>query len=72
MADIVRIPEELSHAGWAPCRIERMTGCGRFFEEGRFYQTVMREDICVLRLDHLIGQEGMDDQAGKELGVEKG
>lgn len=27
---------------------------------------------CVLRLDHLIRYNGMDDQAGKEFGVEKG
>jgi hypothetical protein len=27
---------------------------------------------CVLRLDHLISYDGMDDQAGKEFGVEKG
>jgi hypothetical protein len=27
---------------------------------------------CVLRLDHLIGDDGMDDQAGKEFGVKKG
>jgi hypothetical protein len=25
-----------------------------------------------LNLDHLIGHEGMDDQAGQELGIEKG
>lgn len=27
---------------------------------------------CALRLDHLIGYDGMNDQAGKEFGVEKG
>lgn len=30
-------------------------------QQGRFYQTVMREGIWVLRIDHLIEHEGMND-----------